>query len=188
MAVTQAQAAKHLLKLKKAQNSFVDFVKLCNPEMTFAPFQIELMETLDKLAKGTLGKNKLLITMPPRHANLLLRQFIFLYFISLVNRLGMFFQLHITKTYLKHLVGKFVTWLVNNLLNKPSQILKCLMKVEQLTTGVPPITVLIMPQVLVVLLLVVPLHYLSLMTQSKHEKKQRVQHKETKRGHTTSRH
>ena len=68
MAVTQAQAAKHLLKLKKAQNSFVDFVKLCNPEMTFAPFQIELMETLDKLAKGTLGKNKLLITMPPRHA------------------------------------------------------------------------------------------------------------------------
>jgi len=68
MAVSQAQAAKHLLKLKSAQNSFVDFVKLCNPEMTFAPFQIELMETLDKLAKGTLGKHKLLITMPPRHA------------------------------------------------------------------------------------------------------------------------
>ena len=54
MTISQVEAAKQLLKLKKAQNSFVDFVKLLNPKMTFAPFQIKLMEVLDKLQKGTL--------------------------------------------------------------------------------------------------------------------------------------
>ncbi len=39
-----------------------------NPEFEFAPFQQELMETLDALEKNELGCRKLLITMPPRHA------------------------------------------------------------------------------------------------------------------------
>ena len=68
MTVSQVEAAKQLLKLNKAQGSFVDFVKLMNPTMHFAPFQIKLMEVLDKLQKGTLGKTRVLITMPPRHA------------------------------------------------------------------------------------------------------------------------
>ncbi len=68
VSVTQAQAARQLLALRKAQGSFVDFVKALNPDMEFAPFQIELMETLDALEKGTLGTKRVLITMPPRHA------------------------------------------------------------------------------------------------------------------------
>ena len=68
MSVTKIDAVKRLLKLKKAQEIFIDFVKLLNPDLKFADFQIELMEKLDALEKGTLGKNKLLITMPPRHA------------------------------------------------------------------------------------------------------------------------
>ena len=68
MSVTKIDAVKRLLKLKKAQENFIDFVKLLNPDLKFADFQIELMEKLDALEKGTLGKNKLLITMPPRHA------------------------------------------------------------------------------------------------------------------------
>jgi len=68
MTITKIEAARRLLKLKKAQDSFVDFVKLMNPDFTFADFQIELMEKLDALEKGTLGKQRLLITMPPRHA------------------------------------------------------------------------------------------------------------------------
>lgn len=56
------------MKLKKARNSFPDFVRAMNPDFEFAPFQIELMETLDALEKDELGVRRLLITMPPRHA------------------------------------------------------------------------------------------------------------------------
>lgn len=68
VSVSQVEAARQLLSLRKAQGSFVDFVKAINPDMTFAPFQIKLMETLDALEKGTLGTKRVLITMPPRHA------------------------------------------------------------------------------------------------------------------------
>ena len=68
MTVSQVEAARRLLQLKKAQSSFTDFVKMMNPDLEFADFQYKLMEKLDALEKGTLGKTKLLITMPPRHA------------------------------------------------------------------------------------------------------------------------
>ncbi len=68
MTISQAQAAKRLLGLKKSQNSFIEFVKMMNPDLKFANFQYDLMEKLNGLENGTLGKNKILITMPPRHA------------------------------------------------------------------------------------------------------------------------
>ena len=68
MTVSQVEAARRLLQLKKAQSSFTDFVRMMNPDLEFADFQYKLMEKLDALEKGTLGKTKLLITMPPRHA------------------------------------------------------------------------------------------------------------------------
>ena len=66
--MNQKQAAKQLLALRRSQNSFIEFVKVLNPEMEFAPFQLKLMETLDALEKDELGTTRLLITMPPRHA------------------------------------------------------------------------------------------------------------------------
>jgi len=67
MALTPQQAAKHLLKISKAKDSFRGFVEALYPEFELADFQLELIETLDSLEKGTLGVNRLLITMPPRH-------------------------------------------------------------------------------------------------------------------------
>lgn len=66
--MSQAQAAKYLLKLRDASEGFESFVRLCYPEWTIAPFQLELINALDQLEKGTLGTNNLLVTMPPRHA------------------------------------------------------------------------------------------------------------------------
>ena len=68
VANTQREAAKYLLKLRDAQENFLGFVKLNYPDWTLADFQLELIDALDKLEKGTLGTNNLLITMPPRHA------------------------------------------------------------------------------------------------------------------------
>lgn len=67
MALTPAQAAKRLLTIAKAKDSFRGFVEALYPQFELADFQIELIETLDALEKGTLGVNRLLITMPPRH-------------------------------------------------------------------------------------------------------------------------
>ena len=74
MNVSRTQAAKHLLKLKDAENSFLGFVKIVEPTFTLAPFQLDLIDKLDKLEKGELVNDKgeqarnLLVTMPPRHA------------------------------------------------------------------------------------------------------------------------
>ena len=74
MNVSRTQAAKHLLKLKDAENSFLGFVKIVEPTFTLAPFQLDLIDKLDKLEKGQLINDKgeqarnLLVTMPPRHA------------------------------------------------------------------------------------------------------------------------
>lgn len=65
---SQAEAAKYLLRLRDASESFLGFVKLLYPDWQLPGFQIELIEALDALEKGTLGTNNLLITMPPRHA------------------------------------------------------------------------------------------------------------------------
>ena len=74
MSVNKKDAAKHLLRLRDAEDSFLGFVKLIKPEFELADFQKELVKALDKLEKGTLAQKdktpvrNLLITMPPRHA------------------------------------------------------------------------------------------------------------------------
>ena len=66
--LSQAQVAKYLLTLKDAQDGFLGFVKLIYPEWEIADFQLELIDALDRLEKGSLDADNLLITMPPRHA------------------------------------------------------------------------------------------------------------------------
>lgn len=67
MTVSKAQAARHLLKLKKTRESFRGFCEGLYPDFQFEPFQLELINTLDALENGSLSTNRLLITMPPRH-------------------------------------------------------------------------------------------------------------------------
>jgi len=73
MSVTPAKAAQHLLQLRKMRASFKGFVEALYPEFTLQPFQLELIDVLDKLERGELTNAKgrpvyrLLITMPPRH-------------------------------------------------------------------------------------------------------------------------
>lgn len=61
------EAARRLIILREASQSFLGFIKLAYPQFKLAPFHLKLIDTLDKLEKRTLGTNKLLITMPPRH-------------------------------------------------------------------------------------------------------------------------
>lgn len=67
MALTPQKAAQRLIQIAQAKDSFHGFVKALYPDFTLADFQLELIETLDALEKGTLGCTRLLITMPPRH-------------------------------------------------------------------------------------------------------------------------
>ena len=67
MSLTPQQAAQRLLLITSARDSFHGFVKALYPDFKLAGFQEELIETLDSLEKDTLGCNRLLITMPPRH-------------------------------------------------------------------------------------------------------------------------
>ena len=64
--ITAQDAAKHLLKLKKAEESFKGFVQLHNPEWKLPDFHKTLITALDRLESGE-GPRNLLITMPPRH-------------------------------------------------------------------------------------------------------------------------
>jgi len=72
--ITPQDAAKHLLSLRAAEESFLGYVKLMHPEFDLQPFHLELIEALDQLEKGQLlhpdtGKaiTRLLINWPPRH-------------------------------------------------------------------------------------------------------------------------
>lgn len=67
MSTLLADAAKRLLLIEEASESFLGFVRAAFPAFTLAPFQHELIETLDALERQTLGQRNLLITMPPRH-------------------------------------------------------------------------------------------------------------------------
>lgn len=62
------EVAKYLLKLRDGSENFKGFVRLIYPDWELADFQLELIDALDKLERGTLDCNNLLITMPPRHA------------------------------------------------------------------------------------------------------------------------
>ena len=61
-------AAKHLLALREAQDSFLGFVRLIHPEWEIPSFHSDLIQKLDAFEKDRLGVNNLLITMPPRHS------------------------------------------------------------------------------------------------------------------------
>jgi predicted phage terminase large subunit-like protein len=56
-----------MLLIQKARTGFRGFVEALHPDFKLADFQYELIDALDALEKGTLGKNRLLINMPPRH-------------------------------------------------------------------------------------------------------------------------
>jgi predicted phage terminase large subunit-like protein len=70
-------ALKYLIRLRAAEESFLGFVQLHHPNFALAPFQLKLIDALDKLEKGTLTNAKgdivrsLMINMPPRHGKLL---------------------------------------------------------------------------------------------------------------------
>jgi predicted phage terminase large subunit-like protein len=66
--LSQREVARYLLRLRDASDSFEGFVRLMYPDWELADFQLELIDALDKLERGTLGVDNLLITMPPRHA------------------------------------------------------------------------------------------------------------------------
>ncbi len=84
MSLTQQDAARHLLKLRAAEDTFLGFVKLQYPNWELPKFHLKLIDALDRLEKNTLtshfGLNEynrrrtekvpvrnMLITMPPRH-------------------------------------------------------------------------------------------------------------------------
>ena len=84
MNLTAQDAAKHLLKLKAAEDSFLGWVRLQYPNWKLPQFHLDMIEALDKLEKNTLTSHhglsaaqrssteevpvrNLLITMPPRH-------------------------------------------------------------------------------------------------------------------------
>lgn len=59
--------AKYLLQLRQAEDSYLGYLQLRYPDRTFPDFQLKLIDTMDRLEKGTLGTQNVLITMPPRH-------------------------------------------------------------------------------------------------------------------------
>lgn len=75
--LTPQEAAHLLLRLQDAESSFLGFVRLIQPEWEIPDFHLQLIETLDKLEKGTLLNDagqpirRVLITMPPRHSKAL---------------------------------------------------------------------------------------------------------------------
>ena len=52
MALTPQEAAKRLLTIAKAKDSFHGFVKALYPDFKLADFQVELIQRLDELEKG----------------------------------------------------------------------------------------------------------------------------------------
>lgn len=70
---TPQEVARYLLSVDAASQSFLGFIRALYPTFKLAPFQLTLIDTLDKLEKGTLTTatglpcHRLLINMPPRH-------------------------------------------------------------------------------------------------------------------------
>ena len=61
-------AAKHLLALREAQDSFLGFVRLHHPDWAIPDFHLDLIQKLDLFERDQLGVDNLLVTMPPRHS------------------------------------------------------------------------------------------------------------------------
>ena len=68
MSSNDQQVIDHLLRVRAAEESFLGFVQLMQPDWKLANFQHTLIDHLDNLEKNTLDVDCLLITMPPRHA------------------------------------------------------------------------------------------------------------------------
>lgn len=75
--VTQAEAAKELLKIRKAASSYLGFMEYIYPEHKIQGFQSEAIEVMDLLERDMLlspGGNPIrnvLFNMPPRHGKAL---------------------------------------------------------------------------------------------------------------------
>ena len=84
MSLTPQQAARHLLKLREAENNFLGFVKMLYPNWELPDFHLKMIDALDRLEKNKLTSlfgldeaqrrktekvpvRNVLITMPPRH-------------------------------------------------------------------------------------------------------------------------
>lgn len=73
MSSPAALAARYLLQLEEARHSFLAYIRLQHPNWDLQPFQLELIDLLDRLGKRTLTDEagqpiyNLLINMPPRH-------------------------------------------------------------------------------------------------------------------------
>lgn len=84
MSLTPQAAARHLLKLRAAEDNFLGFVKAAYPKWELPNFHLKMIDALDRLEKNTLTSHfdldinqrastpevpvrNLLITMPPRH-------------------------------------------------------------------------------------------------------------------------
>lgn len=84
MTLTPQAAARHLLKLRKAEESFLGFVNAAFPKWELPDFHLKMIDALDRLEKNTLTSHfgldiggrtstpevpvrNILITMPPRH-------------------------------------------------------------------------------------------------------------------------
>lgn len=71
---TAKELASHLLRVRAAQTSFLDFVHLHQPNWTLPDFQLRLIDALNRLENDTLTNpdgeqvDNLLVTMPPRFA------------------------------------------------------------------------------------------------------------------------
>jgi len=71
----QQAAAELILKLRRAQSSFLGFIQLRHPTWVLPDFQLKIIDTLDKLERRTLRNTpkgpitrNLMMTLPPRHA------------------------------------------------------------------------------------------------------------------------
>lgn len=64
---TLLEAVSYLLELRDASQSFGAFVRFMHPKFKIPKFHDEIIEALDALEKGTLGKHKLMLNMPVRH-------------------------------------------------------------------------------------------------------------------------
>lgn len=64
-------AARYLMALRDAQDGFHGFVSLLHPDWRIPHFQLDIINALDALEKGSLGVRNLLLTLPPRHAKAL---------------------------------------------------------------------------------------------------------------------
>tara|TARA_E500000318_G_scaffold112050_1_gene133657 strand:- start:4584 stop:6131 length:1548 start_codon:yes stop_codon:yes gene_type:complete len=73
--LTRQAAAKRLLQLRNAEETFLGFVKMHHPKFQLAKFQRDLINKLDAVERGKC--KRLMINMPPRHGKSFLASCLF---------------------------------------------------------------------------------------------------------------